>query len=176
MSAVTNMYSEHQELVAFFGDDNPSYQASLERTLPKVLLLAAASEFEVAVCQHIRDYATASSTDKKLAILIDRWVLTRQYYRLFDWESKHAGPLWGAFGEDFKRHMKSRLKEDENLKASLDAFLEIGRLRNELVHQDYANYVLLKTSAEIFQLYETAIRFIQALPQILATQLEENPD
>jgi hypothetical protein len=72
--------------------------------------------------------------------------------------------------------MKSRLKEDENLKASLDAFLEIGRLRNELVHQDYANYVLLKTSAEIFQLYETAIRFIQALPQILATQLEENPD
>ncbi|WP_143661646.1 HEPN domain-containing protein [Streptomyces microflavus] len=176
MSAVTNMYSEHQDLVAFFGDDNPSYQASLERTLPKVLLLAAASEFEVAVCQHIRDYATASSTDKKLAILIDRWVLTRQYHRLFDWESKHAGPLWGAFGEDFKRHMKSRLKGDESLKESLDAFLEIGRLRNELVHQDYANYVLLKTSTEIFKLYKTAIRFIDALPHILATQLEEIPD
>jgi hypothetical protein len=176
MSAVTNMYSEHQELVAFFGDDNPSYQASLERTLPKVLLLAAASEFEVAVCQHIRDYVTASATDKKLAILVDRWVLMRQYHRLFDWESKHAGPLWGAFGEDFKRHMKARLKEDDNLKANLDAFLEIGRLRNELVHQDYANYVLLKTSAEIFRLYESATKFIDALPGILATELPENSD
>lgn len=72
--------------------------------------------------------------------------------------------------------MKSRLKGDESLKESLDAFLEIGRLRNELVHQDYANYVLLKTSTEIFKLYKTAIRFIDALPHILATQLEEIPD
>ncbi|WP_326577478.1 HEPN domain-containing protein [Streptomyces europaeiscabiei] len=176
MSAVTNMYREHQDLVAFFGDDNPSFQASLERTLPKVLLLAAASEFEVAVCQHIRNYATESSTDKKLAIMIDRWVLTRQYHRLFDWDSKHAGPLWAAFGEDFKRYMKSRLKEDGNLKDSLDAFLEIGRLRNELVHQDYANYVLLKTSSEIFKMYETATRFVDSLPQILATQMDESPE
>lgn len=174
MSAVTNMYSEHQDLVAFFGDDNPSYQASLERTLPKVLLLAAASEFEVAVCRHIRDYAIASSTDKKLAVMIDQWVLTRNYFRLFDWKGQHAGPLWGAFGQDFKKHMQSLLKSDAELKASLDAFLEIGRLRNELVHQDYANYVLLKTSAEIFRMYEEATRFIDALPQILATQVEES--
>jgi hypothetical protein len=70
--------------------------------------------------------------------------------------------------------MKARLKKDAALKAGLDAFMEIGRLRNELVHQDYANYVLLKTSAEIFDMYETAIQFIDALPDILATQPEEH--
>jgi hypothetical protein len=173
MSAVTNMYREHQDIVSFFGDDNPSFQASLERTLPKVLLLAAASEFEAKVCQHIRDYATASATDKKLVIMIDRWILSRNYFRLFEWDSKNAAPLWGAFGDDFKRHMKTRLKEDEDLKASLSAFLEIGRLRNELVHQDYANYVLLKTSSEIYQMYERATQFVESLPQILATQVTE---
>ncbi|MEV1077131.1 HEPN domain-containing protein [Streptomyces sp. NPDC050211] len=171
MSAVINMYQEHQALMEFFGDDNPSYQASLERTLPKVLLLAAASEFEVQVCRHIREYAAASASDKKLAIMIDKWVLTRQYHKLFDWDNKNAGPLWGALGEEFKRHMKARLREDNALKEQLDAFLEIGRLRNELVHQDYANYALLKTSAEIFKLYKKAICFIEALPEILATQL-----
>ncbi|MFG2377363.1 HEPN domain-containing protein [Streptomyces sp. NPDC048504] len=173
MSAVTNMYQEHEDLIAFFGDDNPSYQASLERTLPKVLLLAAASEFEVQVCRHIREYASASSNDKKLATMIDRWVLTRQYHKLFDWDNKSAGPLWSALGEDFKRHMKVKLKEDLELKEHLDAFLEIGRLRNELVHQDYANYVLLKTSKEIYRLYEKAVAFIEELPGILATKIPD---
>ena len=45
--------------------------------------------------------------------------------------------------------------------------MEIGRERNRLVHQDFGNYSLEKTSDEIYKLYSDALFFVEALPQKL---------
>ncbi len=55
----------------------------------------------------------------------------------------------------------------DELHESFAAFLEIGRERNRLVHQDFGVFALEKTTAEIHPLYTRAILFVDAVPGAL---------
>jgi hypothetical protein len=63
--------------------------------------------------------------------------------------------------------MKDSVKTDLKLDNAIRAFLELGNLRNQLVHQDYATFPLEKTSDEIYQLYQDALYFVDAFPGCL---------
>jgi hypothetical protein len=65
--------------------------------------------------------------------------------------------------------MEARLKNDQALGDAIRAFFELGRERNRLIHQDLGQFVLEKTTEEIFGLYELAARFVEALPDLLGT-------
>ncbi len=59
----------------------------------------------------------------------------------------------------------SLYEEQKKLKAvdlseAVAAFLELGDLRNLLVHENFAAYLLEKTSEEIYKLYRQALRFV----------------
>ena len=54
--------------------------------------------------------------------------------------------------------------DSQELQLSIKAFLEVGRERNRLVHQNFASFVLEKTAAEIFELYEHALYFVDLIP------------
>jgi hypothetical protein len=80
--------------------------------------------------------------------------------------------FFGLFGEAFKSYMLMRLKQDTQLDAAIKAFLELGRERNRLVHQNDGTFALTKTAEEIFQLYLTARPFVEGLNDLMRTYLE----
>lgn len=75
--------------------------------------------------------------------------------------------FFNMFGEDFKAHMAKFLREDRNLTKSIADFIEIGRERNRLVHQDYGSFFLEKTAEEIFGLYVSGMIFVDFVPKAL---------
>ena len=60
--------------------------------------------------------------------------------------------------------MQKELNSDEQLALSISSFLELGRIRNQLVHQNFAIFPLDKTVNEIYQLYNNALVFIEVFP------------
>ena len=63
--------------------------------------------------------------------------------------------------------MKEIVNKDTDLSSSISAFIEIGRERNRLIHQDFASFSLEKTSDEIYVLYRTALRFVEWFPDAI---------
>ena len=86
--------------------------------------------------------------------------IARQYRTFFNWDAKNANTFFGLFGIEFKEHINSIIKEKEEISNYIKAFLEIGRERNRLVHQDFGNFSLEKTTEEIYELYKEAANFI----------------
>jgi len=166
-SQVSLLFKEHVAVLHHLEHTDPSFHATLQVTLPKALLLAAASEFETRACAHLIGYVKSKTSDPKIAVLVDRQVVERKYHTWFDWRRRNANGFWAFFGDEFKTKMKKKLQEDESLTEGLKAFLEIGDLRNQLVHNDYAKFTLEKTLEEIHELYLNGGRFVESLPKIL---------
>jgi hypothetical protein len=64
-------------------------------------------------------------------------------------------------------HMVAVIKQDMNMTKSILDFLEIGRERNRLVHQDYGTFFLEKSAEEIFGSYASAMVFVDFVPKAL---------
>ncbi|MFR9676957.1 HEPN domain-containing protein [Streptomyces sp. TR02-1] len=162
------MYDDHTGVLDYLGgQQQASHHATLQTTLPKVLLLAAASEFEERVSRALRDHVATHTSDFKLIELIDQKAIRRQYHTLFDWDTRNAGKFWSLFGQEFKSGMKRHCAQDANLTAHISAFMEIGSLRNQMVHNNYASFVLEKTLAEVYELYQLGNKFVNQLPELL---------
>ncbi|MEV0138432.1 HEPN domain-containing protein [Streptomyces globisporus] len=162
------MYEDHRGVLEYLEDQQQaSHHATLQTTLPKVLLLAAASEFEERVCGAIRDHVTGHILDLKLLELIEQKAIRRQYHTLFDWDTRNAGRFWALFGQSFKAGMKAHCAQDPKLTAAISAFMEIGSLRNHMVHNNYASFVLEKTLDEVYDLYRQGDLFMDQLPDLL---------
>ena len=72
--------------------------------------------------------------------------------------------FFGLFGTSFQQSMKKEVRENKDLEHSIGAFIEIGRDRNRLVHEDFASFSLEKTSQEIYDLYRSALKFVDWFP------------
>ncbi|MEV5681505.1 HEPN domain-containing protein [Streptomyces sp. NPDC052179] len=175
MSPVEVMYRDHKGVLEYLGTQQEvSHLATLQTTLPKVLLLAAASEFEVRVCRHLRDHVTENVLDSKIIELVDQKVIRFQYHKLFDWDAGNAGKFWSLFGREFKLGMKQLLTADDDLATHTSAFMEIGSLRNNMVHNNYAKFVLMKTLDEVYELYLSADLFVKRIPELLQMNFERS--
>lgn len=165
------MYSDHREILEYLQINREvSYHSTLQSTLPKVLLLAAASEFENRVCEILLQYIRDHTTDLKIALLVEQKAVRRQYHTLFDWDTKNAGRFWSLFGPDYKDRMKKYCSDDAQLSDSISAFMELGALRNQMVHNNYASFILDKTLDEVNALYEHGALFVTRLPELLKLQ------
>jgi len=166
---VDQLYTEFQNLVSYLDEKREiSFRVSADATFRKALLLASASYFERRVCDDIIIFAKEkSSANEPLVEFVKNKAISRQYYTFFNWESSNANTFFGLFGEVFKTFMADEIKSDGNLAESIKAFIELGRERNRLVHQDFGTFSLEKTAEEIFQLYRTALPFVQCIPEKL---------
>jgi hypothetical protein len=63
--------------------------------------------------------------------------------------------------------MESEIKNDAQLREAIRAFIELGRTRNQLVHQNFAIFPLEKTAEEIYNLYKNALLFVEGFPSKL---------
>lgn len=172
------MFEDHRSVLDYLSATGQvSHHATLETTLPKVLLLAAASEFESRVCEAVRDYVRRNTLDLKILELVDQKAIKRQYHTLFDWDKRNASKFWSLFGAEFKQGMAKYCKQNAELEDNIAGFMEIGSLRNQLVHNNYASFSLPKTLQDVYDLYRRGDAFVQALPAILSMNFsEEEPD
>jgi hypothetical protein len=71
------------------------------------------------------------------------------------------------FGASFSRHVQRIIDDDDGLSSSVEAFMEIGRERNRMVHDDFGSFSLEKTSEEIYKAYRIGSRFVDWVPEAL---------
>ena len=157
------MMKEHQELMEYLqktGDT--SLQIRIESTFVKTLLLSAASYFETKMTNGVVQVFQDRTNDSEILVSFVRNVaVERQYHRWFNWKASNANQFFGAFGATFRDFMEEKVRSNPALADSIKAFLELGSLRNQLVHQNFAQFSIDKTVAEIFEQYEKANKFVE---------------
>lgn len=169
MTEVDTYYEESRAAIQIFGAAEVSLKVAIQASLTKGLVLAAASFFEATILLHLeRIYRQKLAQAPSLAEFVKNKGMERQYHTYFDWDSSNGNRFFGLFGPDFAAAMKSKFKLDPNLEAATKDFLKLGRLRNELAHENFAAFSLDETLDDVFALYQSALRFVQALKSEIA--------
>ena len=176
---VDDLHREFVGLLSALDDtDQISLRSTADANFRKMLLLAAASYFERRLTEEVVLFVQdVTAKDHVVTWLIRKRVVERRYHSWFDWNRPNANQFFSMFGDSFRDDMKRAVDKDDGLSASIAAFMEIGRERNRLVHQDFANFTLEKTSAEIYEAYRLATKFVEWFPRELRRySLQEEPD
>lgn len=169
LAAIEQVYSEGAALSLHLANGGQlSFQVQFENQLRKALLLSAASRFETEIKEIVLSFAVECATgNAQLVALVKAKAIERQYHTYFKWDSRNANAFFSLFGSEFKDYASKNVQGNARLEGSIRAFLELGDMRNQLVHLDFATFPLEKTTAEIFALYTEASYFVQRLPDLL---------
>ena len=139
----------------------PSLAATVDDVFKKTLLLSAASYCESRLTEILLSlYESKCGGSVALSEFVRNQALGRKYHQLFNWEANNANQFFGLLGEDFKAHMLGKLKANSDYKNAEAAFLELGRLRNQAVHDNLAAFSLEKSVGEVLELYDRARSFL----------------
>lgn len=168
-TVVDKLYGEYLAIVQMMDRYNAiSFRNTLNDNFRKTLLLCAASHFEFRVTSDVVTFcAEIAGGNSLIPSLVKNKAVSRQYHTWFEWKANNANAFFKMFGDDFRLHMSDLVTQDPNLTRSVSDFLEIGRERNRLVHQDYGSYFLEKTAEEIFALYASGLIFVEFIPKAL---------
>ncbi|WP_289022982.1 HEPN domain-containing protein [Desulfobacter postgatei] len=165
-TSVDRIYSDIDQLLSILSICGEiSLRSSADDTYRKSLLLSIASYFESTLSRSVLEFVEEQTSEKNIVVsLVKAKAISRQYHTWFNWEGNNANSFFALFGAEFKESATKVVKEDSQLDVSIKSFLELGRDRNRLVHQDYASFPMEKTSNEIYQSYKSALRFIEWVP------------
>ncbi len=165
---IDEIWNDHGDLVAYLQSSNQlQLQSRAEEAFCKTLIIAAASYFEVRLTHVIVDlFREMTHGAEALAQFVRNQAIGRRFAQLFDWgdgtsPGRNANGFYKLFGPEFADYMKQKVKGDQTLDDSVKAFLEIGDLRNQLVHGNYADFQLNKTVDEAYELYRIATIFVE---------------
>jgi hypothetical protein len=168
-TAIDKLYEDARAVIKTLEKDT---EVSLQNTagdhFRKALLLAAASYFEHRVCDCVLEFVRERSGHSLMVgSFVRNKAIARQYHTWFAWDESNANHFFSLFGSEFKSEMNRKVKASDDLRAAIQAFLELGSDRNRLVHQDYATFPMDKTLDEIYMQYRRAIAFVNELPSSL---------
>lgn len=165
---VDRLYDESSSIIEALGGGEPSLAAAAGDSFRKTLILASASYFEYRVSTCVVDFVHERSGGNALVVgIVKNKAVSRQYHTWFDWKKPNANAFFGLFGPEFKQAMEDSVKGSDELHDSIHAFMEVGSIRNTMVHQDFASFSLDKTLDEIYALYKQALFFVDGLPSFL---------
>ncbi|MDV3747813.1 hypothetical protein CMU21_08200 [Elizabethkingia anophelis] len=151
-----------------------TFSNEAENNFRKTILLSSASFFEKEISDTVIDFAKSHTANNELVIsIIKQKAVSRQYHTYFSWDSSNANTFFSLFGEEFKKSMMQKVKDDEKLSDAIKSFLEIGRERNRMVHQNFAEVMIEKTAEEIYKLYKSSLYFIETVKKELIKTEEE---
>ena len=160
---VDTLYREFKDLVEMLdASGQTSARSFVDGNFRKVLLLSAASYFEREMTESLREFTRDVVGDGHvlMAVVAGR-VIERQYHTWFDWKASNANQFLKMFGAAFAERTRNDIRADESLSAAVRGFLEIGRERNRVVHQDFVTFRMEKTSDEIYDTYIRARQFVE---------------
>lgn len=160
-------YLKSQQQITFFNEAENSFR--------KTILLSSASYFEKEISDTVIEFAKSHTGNNELVIaIIKQKAVSRQYHTYFDWDkATNANKFFSLFGEEFKKKMVIKVKEDPKLDFAIKSFLEIGQERNKMVHQNFAEVVIDKTAEEIYIRYKNSLYFIETVKNELIKREEE---
>ena len=166
---VTVFFERQSELIRHLLEVKElSLAQDAEQMLQKNLALAAASYFEQHICEILLSFVDSKSGGcVELRSLIESTAIKRHYHTMFDWEKKNVNKFLSLFGSEFKEKISAEIAADGALTKASKDFLEIGNLRNCIVHQNYAAYITDKSAEEIFELFKNAVGFVTYLKNTL---------
>ncbi|MDP3951732.1 HEPN domain-containing protein [Microbacterium sp.] len=156
--AVEAIYADYQALVDEVAA-SPSGLSAVNRIYNKHLLVAAASSLE----DFVKDSVPAIFSrqgNERIGTFISKQVFVRGYHTLFDWKNQTAQPFFASFGVECATAFKAAVRADEELKTEHDAFMLLGLLRNEVVHNDFASKSIAHTPAEVIGKYRSGLLFV----------------
>ncbi|MBS0586503.1 MAG: hypothetical protein JSS37_00750 [Proteobacteria bacterium] len=172
---IDTLFEEQKGLAKFLRDQGQiSYAQDIEGSLSKILLLSSASYFENRITNAISDFAERiSKSNEALVSLVKNKAIERQYHTYFQWreKSRSSNSFFAMFGTSFRDSAKNYLRTTPNISEAEKAFLELGDLRNLLVHGNFANYPLEKTADEIYELYKKALQFVEYIESKLSSEV-----
>jgi RiboL-PSP-HEPN len=177
MTPVDILNQEYQSIVGFLNDKGqPSMSSDVDKHFKKVITLSSASYFEHKIREILIGFITRGTNNNNLMLsFFKKKAIERQYHTYFSWEEKDkpgksANSFFSLFGEDFKKEVTAEIKASELLDDAVKSFLEIGYLRNILIHSNLAAYDIQdKTAGEIFTLYKKGLIFIEYMEKKLCS-------
>jgi len=163
---IDRLFEDNQELIRYLRDKGEvSLQSSADSNFRKTLLLSSASYFEDRISQNlVTIFTDQTNSAGPIVEFLKNKAIARQYHTYFDWESKNANKFFSLFGAEFRSFMVAQVDADPDLQSSIRDFLELGDLRNQLVHRNFATFPLDKTAEEIYELYRSALKFVEEFP------------
>jgi len=166
---IDSMYSDFTALVDYLGAANEiSLRNLVDNNFKKTLSLSAASYFEDQIRNIILKLVQQETNDNPvITSFVESQAVTRKYHTYFDWDKSNANKFFSMFGPDFKTSASDDVKTNNDLQDSIKAFLELGNIRNELAHLNFANFPLDKTSSEVYELYRKATMFVSYISEKL---------
>ncbi len=166
-TVVDRLHESFAYLLAVLDDAGElSLRTVADENFRKSLLLAATSYFERRMTETVLAFVEeATNRNALIVVFVRNKAVSRQYHTWFQWKESNANNFFGL--QDFLDFMKRRVGADDGLADSVRAFMELGRERNRVVHQDYGTVVLEKTTEEIYALYCRAINFVELVPVAL---------
>lgn len=161
--AVNQLFDSFKENYELLINKNEiSFATEYKGQFAKILLLACASYFETKIANVVLDTLDTKNCSLTHSF-VSKKALSRQYHTLFDWKGKNANSFFGLFGEEFREFMKKKVIADEILNKSIKDFLELGHLRNQLAHDNYATFILSLTVEDINEKFISAQLFVSKI-------------
>jgi hypothetical protein len=162
-SIIDKIYADHELLTQYLAQHaEPSFSQMVIDDFRRMLALSIASLFEQMITDAILKFCTIKGAgDTGLFCLVRMKAVERQYATYFAWNDKNANPFYKLFGDGLGVSMKDEVKKKPELKAGCEAFLELGYLRNCLVHQNFATFAFEKTAQEVYEDYKHAMTFVE---------------
>lgn len=172
MTIVDTLNTEYSSIIQFLEQSQqPSLSSDLNKYFKKLLILSAASYFEYEIQNILIEFISIASNDNpKVISFLKKKAISMQYHTYFNWgeknnpdkPGKNANTFFSLFGEEFKAECEKEVKENEELDIQVKSFLEIGHLRNILVHKNFAALNFdTKTTSEIYETYKNGLKFVE---------------
>jgi hypothetical protein len=178
MTPVDVLYEEYLSIVGYLNDNSqPSLSSDVNKHFKKIIVLSAASYFEHRIQEVLIEFVSKQTNSNTLALnFFKKKAITMQYHTYFSWGEKgnpnkpgnNANSFFALFGDDFKKKSEETIKQSQELTAAMKAFLEIGHLRNILVHSNFAAYNFdNKTTEDVVKLYRDGLIFVMFVEESL---------
>ena len=175
-TAIDRLYNDYVAMKTHLESTKEiSLLSNYTNTFRKVLVLSSGSYFEDRITSILMD--KCSSGDVRIRNFIYNQAISGRYHTLFAWgkqndpanPEKKANKFYSLFGPEFADIIKKDLNEPytkfgdrkEDINNAIQAFLELGHLRNIIVHSNFAEYSYdQKTPEEIYELHKKANLFV----------------
>lgn len=156
----------HEELAAIekiiAASSDASASAAYGEHSAKALLLAGASYFERKVISAIEAYLGQSTSTASMKHFTFHQAIDRKFFSLFDFSAgaKSINGFIAKFGDEFSVWAKNDLQQQGVDRETQLAFLDFCRLRNSLVHNNYATFAINKTMREVKEAFDAASKVV----------------
>jgi arsenate reductase-like glutaredoxin family protein len=166
MKTVINVLIERHNRIRNFLEEKGELSLKIDSDdeFRKVLVLSISSYFESEITNALLNLARSTGSEE-IVSLIKAKAISRQYHSLFAWEAKNINHFLKLLGDSFKEAVSTEISKNNRLGEGARAFLELGRKRNELVHENFASFPIEWTTEEIAKYYQVAFEFVQYLAQ-----------